>query len=157
MAEINKFVSDKKLIIGICNGFQILTNLNLLPGALAHNESKLYIDKWIKVTVNPENESPWLKGITELELPIAHGEGNFQINETDLVKIKTENQIAMQYINNPNGSLKDIASVTNFEGRVIGMMPHPERAIFFTQDPIWTLKKEKLKELIKKFQNIYQH
>ena len=143
--EINEFIEEKKLIIGICNGFQVLTNLNLLPGALAHNKSGLYIDKWVKLKINPENKSPWLTGVTDIELPIAHGEGNYQINSKALEELKSNNQIAFQYEENPNGSLENIASVANYEGRVIGIMPHPERAIFFTQDPVWTLKKDKLK------------
>ena len=142
--EIGKFIEQKKLIIGICNGFQVLTNLNLLPGALTRNESGLYIDKWVKLKINPGNNSPWLQGISDIELPIAHGEGKYQINEDDLTNIKSNNQIAFSYEENPNGSLENIASVSNYEGRVIGMMPHPERAIFFTQDPLWTLKKDKL-------------
>lgn len=143
--EIEKFIEQKKLIIGICNGFQVLTNLNLLPGALAHNESGLYIDKWVKLKINPENNSPWLSGISDIELPIAHGEGNYQISEEALNSLKTNHQIAFEYKENPNGSLENIASVCSYEGRVIGMMPHPERAIFFNQDPLWTLKKDQLK------------
>lgn len=143
--EIEKFIEEKKLIIGICNGFQVLTNLNLLPGALAYNESGLYINKWVKLKINPENKSPWLTGLSDIELPIAHGEGNYQINEKALNNLKTNSQIAFSYEENPNGSLENIASVCNYEGRVIGMMPHPERALFFTHDPLWTLKKDQLK------------
>lgn len=151
--EIKGFVEDDKLVIGICNGFQILTQIDLLPGALLHNDSNRYIDRWVDVRV--EQTSPWLAGITELSLPVAHGEGKYYLPEKELIKARKEGSIALTYFKgemceyqgldaNPNGSLEGIAGVTAYDGRVFGLMPHPERAFFFTQQPSWTNTKEDL-------------
>ena len=161
--EIMKFFEQDKLVIGICNGFQIMANLGLFPAtdiygkqevALTHNTSARYEDRW--VDLHSENDSPWLRGIESLTLPIAHGEGRFYTDEETYSKLYQRRQIALRYCMgktsldqnleyNPNGSLKDIASITDQSGRIIGMMPHPERAIDFTHLPHWTLIKEKLK------------
>jgi phosphoribosylformylglycinamidine synthase len=103
----------------------------------------------------PLTPSPWLKGIKTLTLPIAHGEGKFIAAPETLAELKKRGQIAGRYYNgeiskaqnlkpNPNGSLQDIAMVTSPNGKILGTMPHPERAVFFTQHPFWTLTKEKL-------------
>ncbi len=149
--DLEKFVADGKLVIGICNGFQIITNLGLVPGALTFNESARYIDRWVDVKV--VGDSPWLKGIKTLSMPIAHGEGNFFIPRKDL---RNKNLIGLQYIKgeickyqklsaNPNGAMQDIAGVLAHEGRVFGLMPHPERGLLFNQLPQWPLLKETLK------------
>ncbi|MCA9363699.1 phosphoribosylformylglycinamidine synthase I [Candidatus Kaiserbacteria bacterium] len=149
--EILAFVKRDTLVLGICNGFQILTQIGLLPGTLLHNEQARYIDRWVDVKV--ESDSPWLKGIKEVSLPIAHGEGRYYIDEKGKKKLENEKAIVGRYIKgeianwsllsaNPNGSLDDIVGVTAFEGRVLGMMPHPERAISFLQLPHWTYLKE---------------
>jgi phosphoribosylformylglycinamidine synthase I len=151
--DLEEFVSKDKLIIGICNGFQILTNLGILPGSLTYNEGARYLDRWVDVKIeNPE--SPWLKGITALSLPIAHGEGKFYADEKTLKDLNKNDQIAARYIKgdissylslpaNPNGALEDIAGVLGYEGRVLGMMPHPERALFVSQMPNFPYLKEK--------------
>ncbi|MEK7583301.1 MAG: phosphoribosylformylglycinamidine synthase I [Patescibacteria group bacterium] len=118
--EIQKFIARDTLAIGICNGFQIMTNMGLLPGALTHNDSKRYISTWVEI--EKIGESPWLEGINKLEVPIAHGEGKYIKNG----KI----EVAFRYVQNPNGSTDDIAGVLGYDGRVLGMMPHPERAQF---------------------------
>lgn len=150
---LQKFIQSDKLVIGICNGFQILTQARLLPGALTTNTSARYLDRWVDLGV--KNQSPWLKNIKSLTIPIAHGEGNYYADKQTLNALQKSNSIALKYINgeacalqnlkpNPNGSLQNIAGVTAYNGRVLGLMPHPERAIFFTQLPHWTLLKEQL-------------
>ena len=160
---LNKFAEKDKLLLGICNGFQILTNFGLLPGALTFNNFPRYTTRWVDVRMPkvlfglsrraPSAPSPWLSGIHTLSLPIAHGEGKFYANSQTLAIIKKQKQIAGIYTNgeickmqnlkpNPNGSLLDIAMLTSPNGKILGTMPHPERAIFFTQHPLWTLQKE---------------
>lgn len=141
--ELRKFVESDHLVIGICNGFQILTNAGLLPGALTYNDSARYHVRWVDVKVT--NPGPWLAGIEELSLPIAHGEGRYFS--------KTKVPVALRYYRgevakwrnlpvNPNGSQDDIAAVTSHDGRVFGLMPHPERAVNFTHLPNWTYLRE---------------
>lgn len=151
--QLLKFAQNDKLIIGICNGFQILTQTGLLPGALVFNDNARYTVRWVDVKIT--GPSPWLSGIDQLCFPIAHGEGKFFADKKTLNQLKKNHQVAVKYCKgeistlqnlpaNPNGSLENIAAVTNYDGRVLGLMPHPERAIFFTQLPHWTLLKEKM-------------
>ena len=153
---IHRFFESDKLGIGICNGFQILTNVGLLPGALTFNDSARYIDRW--VDLEAKGESPWLRGITRMSVPIAHGEGKFVADKETLDNLEKNNGIAFTYVNgeactyqnlprNPNGSLRNIAGVLGCRGRILGMMPHPERAMFFTQLPSWQLLKERYNRL----------
>jgi len=152
--ELERFVRENKLVIGICNGFQIITNLGLLPGALTFNDSARYIDRWVDIKI--EGESPWLKGIDTMMIPIAHGEGKYFADKKTLEDLQKKKTIAVKYAKgeicryqnlpaNPNGSLEDIAGVLRYNGRVLGMMPHPERAVFFHQLPHWPQLKEKYK------------
>src|SRR3989338_4633379 len=158
--KLHEFVAQDKLILGICNGFQILTNLGLLPGALTYNESARYINRWIDLKTT--NKTPWLKKIKNLSLPIAHGEGKYYLPDKQIQLLKSNDQIAVKYHKgemhkeyglpyNPNGALEDIAGVTDKTGRIFGMMPHPDRALFFTQLPNWTLLKEKYLRVDKPF------
>lgn len=135
-ADLKKFAEADKLIIGICNGFQILTNTGLLPGALLANDNARYTVRWVDVKV--VGDSPWLTGIKKMSLPIAHGEGKYYS--------KKKVSVALQYAKgqNPNGAMDDIAGITGYKGRVLGMMPHPERAQFFTQLPNWSVFKKPL-------------
>ncbi len=161
--DIEKFVADGKLVIGICNGFQILTGIGLLPGALTFNEQARYIDRWVdvKFEASATAQSPWLRGLETLALPIAHGEGKFYSDEKTLKTLNANGQIAGRYVvgeactyldlaPNPNGTLERIAGVTAYEGRVFGMMPHPERALFTTQLPHFSYLKEKARREGKK-------
>jgi len=160
--ELKEFVERDTLIIGICNGFQIITNLGLLPGALSHNTSAQYIVRWVdlKVPLSPlagaGRGSPWLKGIKSISLPIAHGEGRYIIDEKKYKEMLKNGEIAFKYTKgdickyqnlkaNPNGAMHDIAGVLGYNGRVLGLMPHPERAQFFHHRPDWQLQKEILK------------
>ena len=143
--KVQDFAEQDKLIIGICNGFQILTGIGLLPGALTYNDGAQYIDRWVDLEV--KSSSPWLKGIEQLSLPIAHGEGKFYSDEQVNIGFKyVSGEICdyADYQSNPNGSQGDIAAITNSNGKILGMMPHPERAIYFTQQPHWTYKREAL-------------
>ena len=157
--QLLDFTEKDKLVIGICNGFQILTNLGLLPGVLTFNDNNRYTDRWVDVLVSKvifdTKVSPWLTGIKTLSLPIAHGEGKFMADDETLKSIKKQKTIAGVYYKgemcnyqnltpNPNGSTLDIAMLTSENGKVLGTMPHPERAMFFTQLPSWPLLKEKL-------------
>lgn len=156
---LEKFIASDKLVIGICNGFQILTAAGFLPGALTFNENARYINRWIDLKV--VGYGPWLKNITTLSVPIAHGEGKYYVPDDMLQDLKKKNMIAVQYYKgemynmyglpyNPNGSLDDIAGVTDETGKIFGLMPHPDRALFFTQRPDWTLRKEEYKRIGKK-------
>lgn len=154
LEQLLDYIQKDRLVIGICNGFQILANLGIfsVPFALTHNDSARYTVRWVDVKV--ENTSPWLTGITYLSLPIAHGEGKLYANEKTLAAMNTKNMVALRYVKgdicnyqmlspNPNGSLEDIAGITDEKGRLFGLMPHPERAQFFTQIPQWPQLKEK--------------
>ena len=125
--------------LGICNGFQILTESGLLPGTLIKNDCLSFLCKTVSIRVE-NNETNFSKKYQKNEIiniPIAHNEGNFFANEDTLKKIKDSNQIVFKYCNqngeinnetNPNGSIENIAGITNKQGNVLGMMPHPERA-----------------------------
>ena len=121
-------------VLGVCNGFQVLTELGLLPGALTRNRNLHFICKNVQLKV-ASKRTIWLskcKVGDELTLPIAHGEGCYQCSQDTLNKLEDQNSIALRYKDNPNGSLFDIAGITNKKGNVLGLMPHPERAC----DPI---------------------
>lgn len=149
--ELKEFLSKDTLAIGICNGFQIMTNMGILPGALTYNKNGQYIDRWVDLVV--QGDSPWLKGIKKISLPIAHGEGHFVIEKKEYTKMKNKKEIALTYTKgeickfqslepNPNGSDHDIAGVLAYNGRVLGMMPHPERGMFAHQNPMWQVNKK---------------
>ena len=119
-----------KAIIGICNGFQILVESGLLPGALITNKSTRFISKEIQLEVS-NNESLFTKKYDNQEIitmPIAHKQGNYFADDLLLKELEDNNQIAFKYINNPNGSCNDIAGIFNKQKNILGMMPHPERA-----------------------------
>ncbi|MEK5061142.1 phosphoribosylformylglycinamidine synthase subunit PurQ [Paenibacillus shunpengii] len=131
MNEVAKAAEQGKYIIGICNGFQILTEAGLLPGALLRNTGMKFVchDSVLQVE---NNNTPFTSEYAlgeEIIIPIAHGEGNYYCDEETLEKLKANNQIVFTYKNNPNGSLNNIAGVSNERGNVVGMMPHPERAV----------------------------
>ncbi len=118
-------------MLGICNGFQILCEAGLLPGALIRNENLHFISKMQKLKVANQN-NVFLRSYSknqELKLPIAHADGNYFIDEVGLEKLKANGQILLTYTGNPNGSVEAIAGVCNENKNVFGLMPHPERAI----------------------------
>jgi phosphoribosylformylglycinamidine synthase I len=118
-------------ILGICNGFQILVEAGLLPGALIPNKSLKFICRWVEIIVT-NNKTPFTNLYTEnqkISIPIAHGEGQYMIDKQSYKEIKNNNQVTMKYVgDNPNGSLDSIAAICNPKGNIMGMMPHPERA-----------------------------
>jgi len=152
--DLKKFVERDTLTLGICNGCQILTNLGLVPAfnenygqrdiAVTYNKSARYQCRWVDLKT-AENTSPWLSGIESLHIPVAHGEGRFMMEAATLEKLRNNKQIAFRYMtpegkpaneefpHNPNGSIDDIAAITDETGKVLVMMPHPERGMFTWQ------------------------
>ena len=131
MKALKEFAAAGKPVLGVCNGFQILTEAGLLPGALIRNKNLKFMCRTVQLKV--ENNNTLFTNEYEagqvLNIPIAHGEGNYYCDEETLAELKANNQIAFTYEGeNPNGSLADIAGIINKEGNVLGMMPHPERA-----------------------------
>lgn len=133
MNEVKKAADAGKYILGICNGFQILTEANLLPGALIRNNGlKFRCHQSPLEVVN--NENPFTRDYEQgevISIPIAHGEGNYFCDEATLAELQANNQIIFRYAgdSNPNGSVDNIAGISNKAGNVVGMMPHPERAV----------------------------
>ncbi len=145
---IEEFISNGKLIMGICNGFQALVNLGLLPGfegdyqsrevAVTYNDCGNFVDTWVKLKVMEDTACIFTKGISTLELPVRHGEGKFYAREEIIDRLIKERQVVIQYADqdgnpaygkwplNPNGSLYDIAGICDSPGRVLGVMPHRE-------------------------------
>ncbi|HCC3219236.1 phosphoribosylformylglycinamidine synthase subunit PurQ [Niallia sp. Sow4_A1] len=132
MKEVVKAAEAGKPVLGVCNGFQILLEAGLLPGAMRRNESLMFICKPVELQVANNNTmfSSAYKENEVITVPIAHGEGNYYCDEETLANLKANNQIVFTYNGtNPNGSLENIAGITNEKGNVLGMMPHPERAV----------------------------
>ena len=129
MDDVKKAAETGVPVLGICNGFQILCETQLLPGALVRNTSLRFIDQWTDLKLENNGTSFWKLPYTEVRLPIAHGEGRYVINEEGLKQIQDGEQIWWTYKNNPNGSQNNIAGVLNAKKNVAGLMPHPERAV----------------------------
>ncbi|MBC6971785.1 phosphoribosylformylglycinamidine synthase subunit PurQ [Bacillus sp. Xin] len=131
MKAVQKAAEQGKPILGVCNGFQILVESGLLPGALMRNKNLKFMCRTVQLRVE-NNEtmftSQYEKGAV-INIPIAHGEGNYYCDEATLKELEEKNQIAFRYVENPNGSVSDIAGIVNEKGNVLGMMPHPERAV----------------------------
>jgi phosphoribosylformylglycinamidine synthase len=157
--ELTEFVAKGGLVIGICNGFQVLVKTGILPGndgfapgeaaTLAANDSQKYEDRWVDLAVE-DTSSVWLRpGGGRIELPVAHGEGKFVPRSDEvLATLKENRQVVVSYVRpdggeadypeNPNGSVEGIAGISDPTGRVLGLMPHPERYIWLRQHPRWT-------------------
>jgi phosphoribosylformylglycinamidine synthase subunit PurQ / glutaminase len=118
-------------VLGVCNGFQILCEAGLLPGALLRNERLKFICR--KVTMRVENANTLFTSQYEqgqlVRIPIAHGDGRYTIDEAGLERLRDRGQIVFRYVDNPTGTTDDIAGIVNEAGNVLGMMPHPERAV----------------------------
>jgi phosphoribosylformylglycinamidine synthase len=130
MDSIITFANKGGLVIGICNGFQILLEAGLLPGAMLRNKNLHFICKYVELKVESTDtpfSSQFKKGQI-VRIPIAHNEGNYYIDDKGLKELKNNNQIIFRYVDNPNGAVDDIAGIVNKKRNVLGMMPHPERS-----------------------------
>ena len=158
--QLQSFVDDQRLVIGICNGFQTLVNLGLLPGfdgdyqtrsvALTNNDCGNFRDDWVTLKINPQTPCVFTEGIDQIDLPIRHGEGKFYTAPEILSRLEANHQIVACYAKpdgtpaagafpfNPNGSLEDVAAICDPTGRVFGLMPHPEAYNHWTNHPLWT-------------------
>ena len=145
MQSVIGFAKKGGLVIGICNGFQILLEAGLLPGAMLCNKNVHFICKHVHIKLL-NNNTPFTnlyKKDEVLKIPIAHNEGNYYIDKKGLKTLKENNQIVFQYYANPNGAIDSIAGIINKEGNVLGMMPHPERSSekeLSSQDGIFVFK-----------------
>lgn len=132
MASVKEAAAKGKLVMGVCNGFQVLTEARLLPGALRRNQSLKFRCEMVDLRVE-NNDTVFTAEYAAgeiIQIPIAHGDGNYYCDEATLADMKQNNQIVFRYVGtNPNGSIDNIAGIINKEGNVLGMMPHPERAV----------------------------
>jgi len=164
--QIERFIQQGKLIIGICNGFQVLVNLGLLPGfegnykerrvALIGNDRGNFINAWVNLKVNAGSPCIFTPGLSHMELTVRHGEGKFYALDEDIELLFNNGQVVVQYADengheakgewpmNPNGSLGDIAGICDPTGRIFGLMPHPEAFNHYTNHPNWAARKEVL-------------
>lgn len=133
MKDVVKLADNGGVVIGICNGFQILCEAGLLPGALMRNSNLRFVCKNVSLTI--ENKKTIFTSsftqygqVSSISLPIAHAEGNYFCDNDTLKKLEDNNRVVFRYADNPNGSIENIAGITNEKGNVLGMMPHPERA-----------------------------
>ncbi len=147
--ELDSFITEGKLIIGICNGFQVLVKMGVLPNlegdwsqdvSLIHNDSGVFEDSWVKIAFNGASPCVWTRGLDDMDIPIRHGEGRFITDNEDVMKVlKDEELIAIRYSDrNPNGSEDDVAGITDRTGHILGLMPHPEAFVFPQNHPRWT-------------------
>jgi phosphoribosylformylglycinamidine synthase len=127
---VRAFAASGGLVMGVCNGFQILVECGLLPGALIRNRGLRFICRQVRLRTATLN-SPFTNAAQPgqvLRMPIAHGEGCYVADERTLDELEAEDRVVFRYLDNPNGSLRDMAGILNRERNVMGMMPHPERA-----------------------------
>ena len=130
MRAVKRFAADGGLVLGVCNGFQILVEAGLLPGALMRNRGLKFICREVRLRTETL-DSPFTDAAEPgqiLRLPIAHGEGCYVADERTLDELEAEDRVAFRYLDNPNGSMRDIAGILNAGRNVLGLMPHPERA-----------------------------
>ncbi len=162
--ELLRFVERGNLVLGICNGFQVLVNLGILPGfdasslkrevALINNDCGQFRDQWVNLAFNGSTPCVFATGLKTLELPVRHGEGKLYARSNVIERLEANGQVVMRYAlpdgqpaagtfpHNPNGSVADIAGICDPTGRVFGLMPHPEAFNHWTNHPDWTFKKE---------------
>lgn len=129
--ELKRLADEGKPILGVCNGFQILTEIGLLPGALLHNDAHLFISRneRLKIENNNTRFTNLYQENEEVVYPVAHGEGHYYCTQDMYNTLSKNKQIILTYCDNPNGSYENIAGIVNEQGNVCGMMPHPERAL----------------------------
>jgi phosphoribosylformylglycinamidine synthase subunit PurQ / glutaminase len=165
--QVARFIGAGKLILGVCNGFQLMVKTGLLPGfdndyvaqttTLTYNDSGRFEDRWVYLATNPNSSCVYTRGLKGLYLPVRHGEGKFiakdevclkRLHQEGLVAVQYSDsncrKATMEYPDNPNGSIDAIAGICNSTGRLFGLMPHPEAFLHYTNHPRWT--REKLPE-----------
>lgn len=160
LEDLLRFVADGKLVLGVCNGFQLLVKLGLLPGlggryaeqtaSLTHNDSGRFEDRWVHLAVDPESPCVFTRGLERLYYPVRHGEGKFVPADHDVLRrvgleklvplryADPEGQPTQRYPDNPNGSVGAVAGLCDPTGRIFGLMPHPEAFLHRTNHPRWT-------------------
>lgn len=165
--KIIRFIEDGNLVIGICNGFQTIVNLGLLPGfdhdykqrsvALTYNDCGNFRDDWVTLAINPHSPCVFTRGLSVIDLPVRHGEGKFVADEAVMQRLAASRQIVCQYALpdgtpanqkfpfNPNGAMMDVAGICDTTGRVFGLMPHPEAFNHPSNHPEWQCHKERIK------------
>ena len=165
--KLLSFIDRGRLIIGICNGFQCLANIGLLPGldrdyrrrsvALTYNDGGNFRNDWVHLKVNSSSDCVFTRGLDQLELPVRHGEGKFVAEPATLARLIEKRQVVLNYAmpdgtpadgifpNNPNGSVADIAGICDPSGRIFGLMPHPEGFNDWTNHPDWPRQHESIK------------
>ena len=127
MNSVREFAKKGFPVFGICNGFQILCEAKILPGALLRNQSLKFVDTWVELESQTAHTRWSFEGTCKI--PVAHGEGRYYIKDEDLKHLENSNQVWLRYKNNPNGSVSNIAGILNDKKNVGGLMPHPERAV----------------------------
>ena len=165
--QIMRFIKEGKLILGVCNGFQLMVKLGILPGlrfqyalqlaSLTYNDSGRFEDRWVFLKLDPNTPCVFTQGLDKLYLPVRHGEGKFVVQDENVLTAIENNHLAvlkythpeteqptMEYPFNPNGSISAIAGICDPSGRLFGLMPHPEAFLHFTNHPHWT--REQLSE-----------
>ncbi len=173
---LQKFIEDGKLVLGICNGFQVLVKTGILPGGnsaqhqdvtITCNDSGKFEDRWVYLAPQTE-KCIFIEPGMQIYLPIAHGEGKVVTKDEDtLAKLKSEEFVAFKYVDkegqegdypvNPNGSMDSIAGLTDSTGRVLGLMPHPERFVRPTQHPHWTRRNDETGDGMTIFHNAVKY
>jgi phosphoribosylformylglycinamidine synthase I len=165
LPELLKSVDRGVPMIGVCNGFQVMVQIGLLPNnsiendthyqsvALTDNDHGRFIDQWVTMELNPDSNCIWTRGLlesgsdTQIMYPVAHGEGRFVTkDQATLEKLKAGNQIPLRYATDINGSVEQIAGICDPTGRIFGLMPHPERALDWNRHPFWTRLDEQTKQ-----------
>lgn len=163
--ELNEFIQAQKLVIGICNGFQTLVKLGLLPSSktftqqvtLTHNRQRRFINRW--VSLKAQSNSLFFKGLDEITLPIRHGEGRLLVpaDQEEAMKASLKPHVGLTYAEDVNGSFLQIAGLVNEQGNVLGLMPHPEAFVRWTQHPAWTSLTDDQKASIPAGQKIFKN
>ena len=162
--DLTAFVDRGGLVLGVCNGFQTLVKMGCLPNlkgdwtpetTLIGNDVGVFQDRWVQVSYNRENISPWIKDLGDAELPIRHGEGRFQVANGEILKtLHSRKLVALTYRGeNPNGAVDGIAGITDPTGRIFGLMPHPEAFVTRLNHPLWRRRADLGTLGLKVFQN----